>query len=157
MQTQTQPVLHWRAPSKITHARSDQWYTISGVIAGTLIMYGIIIHAWTLSFTVGLLAGLYAITRDEAHPDHEISISEIGVTFDNKLYVWGDLKEFWILKGPTFYELHIQPEGIGAKEIMILTGEVDPFIVRDALGAHITQNGRKRERILDNIIRICKL
>jgi hypothetical protein len=95
--------------------------------------------------------------RHQTHDTHKADILTTGFQLDNTLSPWEDLKEFWILQGRGYYELHIAPKNTRKADIVIQTGEKDPFVVRDMLLQFIPQTAGKREKILDAIIRFCKL
>ncbi|OGJ63312.1 hypothetical protein A3C52_04955 [Candidatus Peribacteria bacterium RIFCSPHIGHO2_02_FULL_51_15] len=157
MNTNTQPLLEWRAPARINHEKSDRWYLVSGIICAIFVVYGILTGAWTMSITFGMIAGLYFYVRNLDHPLHYIRIFEGGIEFDGLYYIWPDFKHFWILDGKTYHELHVEPiKGLRA-DIVILTDQIDPFELRDVLNQFIPQIAHKRERLLDAIIRFCKL
>lgn len=88
---------------------------------------------------------------------HHIRIREIGLQFDEKLYSWGECKEFWILQGPDYYELHISSKKQMKGDVVVMTGDIDPFLIRDTLAKFLPQVAHQKERLLDAIIRFCKL
>lgn len=150
------PLLAWQAPTRIDHDRSARWYTVAGLIAGTLILYGVVTNAWSMSLVVALVAGLYFVVRNQKHQPHSIRLLPLGIEYDGTLEPWDRWQDFWILAGNGFAELHINRKGFRS-ELQILTGEQDPFAVRDTLIQFIPQSGDKRERILDAFIRYCKI
>ena len=86
-----------------------------------------------------------------------IQIWEEGFRYENKFFEWERCKGFWILQGPTHAELHIEPLSKMREEIMILTGTVDPFELRETLLEFLPEFPEREEKLIDNIIRICKL
>jgi hypothetical protein len=157
MNTNTQPLLSWQAPARINHERSDKWYLISGLVCATFVVYGLLTGAWSMSITFGMIAGLYFYVRNQQHPVHTIRIFEGGIEFDGRYSIWADWQFFWILDGKNYHELHIAPVKGLRTELVILTGEIDPYAVRDVLGHFLPQIAHQRERLLDAIIRFCKL
>ncbi len=157
MQTNTHVLLEWQAVSKINHERSPQWYLITGILCIVVIVYGIVTGAWGMSLVCALLAGLFFLVRNEAQVIHSIRILETGIEFDGKMFMWSDWKHFWILQGQSYHELHIETNRRFSADIVIQTGELDPYVIRDLLSQFIPQIAHKKEKILDAIIRFCKL
>lgn len=157
MQTNTNAKLAWHAPTRVHHERSQRWYAIAGGLSLIPIIYGLMTGAWSLSLTFALVTGLYYLTKDERPHDHSIAILESGISFDGRLQPWSDLSEFWILQAPGYYELRIAHRKTYKRDLVIQTGSVDPFVVRDILGQYLPQVAHHQERMLDTIIRFCKL
>jgi hypothetical protein len=149
--------LSWTAPKYAKHERSSRWYSVAGIVVATAITYGIISGNMLLSLIVGLIAGLYLIIQDADHALHTITIHETGVEYDGQFYGWGDCTEFWILRSPHYYELHIALKSRFKGDLCIQTGEMDPYLIRDRLVEGIPQTVQRKEKILDAIIRFCKL
>ena len=158
MQTNTQRVLlEWQAPSKLTHERSPRWYVGMSIASATIIAYGILSDAWSLSLTIALLAGLFFLIRNEEHKAHTIRILDIGIQFDEKMHIWSECTHFWILQGTNYHELHIERKRRLSGDIVIQTADIDPYVIRDLLSKYIPQIAHQKEKILDAIIRYCKL
>lgn len=157
MNTKNNIDLEWQAQSHPDHERGDRWYMVGGAICGLMVVYGIFSNAWSMSLVFGFIPALYYLVRNAAHMQHTIRILDLGVEFDGKLYAWGELKEFWIFAGPGYHELHIAKMKKPHAEIVIQTGSIDPYVLRDLLGQFIPQIADRRERLLDAIIRFCKI
>lgn len=160
MQTKTNQrnmLLQWSAPVRTNPVRSEKWYLTGGLLCATLVTYGILTAAWSLSLVFAFVPALYFLSRNQDHKDHSIQLLEDGIEFDGVFRPYSDFREFWILQGPGYYELHIAPVKQWKPEIVIQTGVEDPFHVRDVLGAFLPQIAHQKERILDAFIRFCKL
>ncbi len=129
---------------------------IAGLIALSMIAYGIVTSAWTMSVAVAMVSGLFFLIRNEKHKVHRIRILPIGIELDGVLHAWNKWKNFWILVGPHYGELHVATTGWYA-DLLIQTGPVDPFEIRDVLLNYLPQNPNQKERLLDTLIRFCKL
>lgn len=152
-----QPILEWQAPSRVSHDRGRGWYVGASVVTLGLIVYGILSSSWLFAITIAILAGLFFLVRNEAHPIHTVRILQLGFEFDGKLRPWNELKEFWMLSGPKHCELHVELKKGYMPNLVVHTATMDPLLVRDVLLQFLPQNPHKRERLLDTIIRICKL
>lgn len=157
METNTQTLLEWHAASRPDHVHTEKWYVAAGTFCALMISYGILSGAWSLSILFAFIPALYYMLRNQGHKKHHVRIREIGFQFDDKLHAWGEFKEFWILQGPDYYELHIAATKQIKSDIVVMTGDVDPFLIRDALSNFLPQVAHRKERLLDAIIRFCKL
>lgn len=157
MNTNTNIHLEWQAQTRPDHVRSPRWYMFGGSLCAIMVAYGVFSGSWSTSLVFAFIPALYYLVRNQSHVQHTIRIMDLGVEFDGRLCVWGELKEFWILAGPGYHELHIAPMKVSRPEIVIQTGTIDPFVVRDTLGQFLPQIADRRERILDAIIRFCKI
>lgn len=158
MQTNTEPILlEWKAPSAIAHVRSEKWYAISGLACGTMIVYGILTGAWSLSICFAMLAGLFFLIRNEKPLIHTIRLLETGIEFNGRKTTWSDWKHFWVLCGDGYYELHIESSKRLASDLVIQTDNIDPYLLSELLSHYLVQIDTKKEKLLDAIIRFCKL
>lgn len=157
MNTNTQTILEWQAPSRPDHVRSHRWYVYGGVFCAFMIVYGLLTEAWSLSLVFAFLPALYYLLRNESHKIHTLRIREEGIEYDDKLIVWADFKEFWILSGKDFSELHIARTQKSRADLVIQTGKVDPYLVRDTLIEFLPMAANKKENLLDAFIRFCKI
>lgn len=157
METNTKTLLEWHAASRPDYVRSEKWYVVAGAFCAIMIAYGIFSDAWSLSLIFAFVPGLYYVLRNQNHKKHHVIVRDVGIVFDGRLTAWGELKEFWILQGPGYYELHIAPLRSMKSDIVVMTGDIDPYVVRDTIGQFLPQIAHRKERLLDAIIRFCKL
>ncbi len=158
MDTNTHTILlEWKAPSKMAYERSEKWYTVAGVLCVTLITYGILSGAWSMSVTVAVLAGLFYLVRNDAHRVHSIRLLESGIQYDDTFTAWSAMEHFWILQGDGYHELHIAFRKHILADLVIQTADIDPYRIVEALTPFLPQIDSQKEKILDAIIRFCKL
>ncbi len=157
METKTNILLEWQAASRPDHAHTEKWYVGAGSFCAIMIAYGILSGAWSLSVIFAFIPGLYYMLRNQGHKRHVIRVRQTGIEFDGRVHSWGELKEFWILEGPDYYELHVASIKKNKSDIVVMTGDMDPFVIRDTLGEFLPQIIHQKERLLDAIIRFCKL
>ncbi len=150
-------LLEWKAPSRLTHERGHRWYVGASIAVLGMIVYGVLTGAWSFSVTIAILAGLFYLVRNEQHPIHSIRLTELGIEFDGVMHAWNEWKDFWILSSPDHCELHVEHKKSLRPDLIIHTGDVNPLTIRDTMLHFLPQNPHKREKILDLIIRICKL
>lgn len=151
------PILVWSAPSRPPHARDRKWYAIAGSIAALVLIYALFTQAWTFAVVIVLLAVLYGVLHGKSHPLHSIRITEQALYWDSKTIPWRDLEGFWMLQGQGYVELHVEYRQAGKERLVILTGDMPPADIAAALGRFLPSFADRREKLLDYIIRICKL
>jgi hypothetical protein len=158
MDTNTQgTLLAWTAARTERHERSHRWYTVSICFVATMIVYGVLSHAYSMSITFALLAGLFFLVRNSDSPQHRIALTTAGIDFDDRFTSWSEWKHFWILQGDGYFELHIEAKKYLIPDLVIRTGSIDPLVVRDTVSQFVPQIDHRKENILDAIIRFCKI
>ena len=150
-------LLSWEAPRTPTHVRSPRWYVAGGVFVLSCAVYGIVTGQWSFTIVMILLAGMYVLTRNSSDTKVSMVITREGVICNNEFTAWKDLTDFWMLQGAEYVELHIAKRKRWNGEMMVLTGDNNPQLIRTTLGQYLPERSGQKERFLDTIIRICKL
>jgi hypothetical protein len=104
-----------------------------------------------------LTGGIYFLVRETPPPVKTIEIYKEGCSYAGEFFPWTECKEFWLLAGPRYTELHIERKGFWKSDVVIQTGNTDPHLLRAVLGELLPERANAQERLLDTIIRICKL
>lgn len=151
----TEPILTWTAKEHVEHKRTIVWYICAALFIGLCIAYSIWTQAWTFTFLTIVLSVLYFTLHKKEFPLKTIRLWRSGFAIGDTYNEWGECKGYWIVKGPDYYELHIE-KNIGA-EVKIQTGEIDPYLLHGLLPNLLPQLEGRKESTLDTIIRICKL
>ncbi len=150
------PILRWSAPIRVIQERSKHWYMIVGVIVLTATVYGIISGSWAIAIVALLCGAIQVLVHGHVPEPRDIVITEQGIFFNGGFLTFNDLRSFWLIQTPLAVQLHIARKNRGAP-ITILTGDTDPYLIRETLARFIPEESDKRETILDFFIRICKL
>lgn len=139
------------------HERSTRWYLVgsAAVLAGAA--YGILVGAWTFTIVMVLLGGMYFLLRKTPPLVHHIILTDKGYLLDNTFTSWMDCREFWLVPTPEYTELHIIKKQGWDKELVIQTDNIDPLEIKASVSQYLTERSDQTERLLDRIIRICKL
>ncbi|MDA0376686.1 MAG: hypothetical protein O3A80_05285 [bacterium] len=148
-------ILTWSAPEHMHHMRTRIWYFIACALVAFCIVYSVMTEAWSFTGLIVVLTILYwKIHRQEL--DHcEIQLWRNGFAMNGVFSEWGECEGYWILKCHDYYELHIEKRNGDC--VKIQTGDVDPYQLHDLLPHFLPQLADRREKVLDTIIRICKL
>lgn len=151
------PLLAWSAPSRPPHDRDRKWYVIAGSIAALVLLYALFTQAWTFAVVIVLLAVLYGLLHGKSHLVHTVRIAEQALYWDTKTIPWSELEGFWMLQGPGYVELHIEWKQKGKERLVVQTGDQEPADIASSLARFLPSFADRREKLLDYIIRICKL
>ncbi|MBT5468497.1 hypothetical protein HOK40_02275 [Candidatus Peregrinibacteria bacterium] len=149
------PILEWKAPQHLHHERSRGWYILAILFVAACFAYSVYTSAWSFTGILFLVTILYWQVHEEAPQEKTIRIWESGYGFNDSFIPWTSCDGYWILKGHGYYELHIEKKN--GYETKIQIGEFDPYDIHDTLSSLLPELNDRKERVLDTIIRICKL
>ena len=149
--------LTWSAPTMHDHERSPRWYAAAGIFVLVCTVDGILTGAWTFAMVMLLTAGVYFLVHRHPVPIRTISLTPQGVLFGDIFTQWSDCAGFWIVQTPLGDELHILRTRGWDREIHIHTGPMSLDRLRPFLGRFLTEKSDRSERLVDKIIRFCKL
>lgn len=93
-------ILHsWRAPQFEVYEKSGHWYIIAALFILALITYALFTDSPIMAITF-ILIGIMGYIYSQKNPEIiNFSITERGVLADKELYLYENIKSFWI-----FYE-----------------------------------------------------
>lgn len=148
-------ILEWSAPQHAHYERGKIWYAISAIVVVLLIAHSVWTEAWTFTFIIVLMTGLYAWVHKEKPSNKRFRIWKHGFALEDEFIEWKECKGYWILKMNDYSELHLEKAKGG--DIKIQTNGVSPYLVQETLAPLVPELEDKKEGILDTIIRICKL
>lgn len=149
-------LFEWTAPEKPPHTRGKRWYLIAGTLSTLLLAYALYTQAWTFAVVIVLLMGIYVLIHSRPPVMHTVQISSQGLRWNKRLIPWSDLENFWLLQGPGYVELHVERKKSGGR-LIVQTGDRDPLQIGAAMAQFLTPITDRQEKILDYLIRICKL
>ena len=148
-------ILTWKAPEHLHHERTRLWYILAGLFVTMCIAYSVMTSAWTFTVLIVVLSVMYWKMHTKELDLSTIEMWRSGFALNDSYSEWSECDGYWILKCPGYYELH--NEKANGTAVKIQTGEVDPYKLHDLLPHLLPQLSNRREKVLDTIIRICKL
>lgn len=149
------PILSWIAPEHLHQKRTRVWYILAALFVTLCVAYSITTQAWTFSVLIVVCSVVYWKMHAQEFPLKKMRLWRHGFAIDDKYNDWGDCTGYWILKGPDYHELHIERRT--GNDIKIQTGNIDTYLLHDLLQNLLPRLDDRGEKILDTIIRICKL
>ncbi|PIR54159.1 hypothetical protein COU75_02380 [Candidatus Peregrinibacteria bacterium CG10_big_fil_rev_8_21_14_0_10_42_8] len=150
-----EPILEWTAPQHLHHERTRLWYIIATLCIVGFLTYSVYTAAWTFTLVLVIMTGLYLYVHEEEPTEKHMRIWKKGYALEENFVAWAACDGYWILKGKGYYELHIEKKN--GYETKIQIGENDPYKIHDTITLLTPELHNRKERILDTIIRICKL
>lgn len=151
------PELQWSAPITAAHERTTRWYVTGGIVVFAIAAYGLLTGAWSIALVAVMCGAMYFLIRSHSFPDATMTITQNGATLNETYLPWSEAQGFWIMVTPAYAELHIVPKNPRRGEMVIQTGALDLPTLHETLLRHAPELPEKRERLVDAIIRICKL
>ena len=146
-------ILEWEAPEYIEHKKGADWYLYLALAAVLLLIYA----AYERSFLFGALVvvGWFAIMLYSARPPKTINVSilESGVKVDENLYLWTNIKSFWIFGVKK--EISLELKKILMPHVKIFLGHSDSATVREILIKFIPER-EQEESFVDNLSDLLK-
>ena len=161
----SQVLLSWQTLSAPPVERSARWYAIGGVLILMFAAYGLFQGSWLTALVAILMGGVYFLMRNEKPKAITVRITGIGMQIEEKIIPWNAIKDFWILLGRNYVELHLAPQGVLQGETVVYIRDphtpadssMDPGIVRKTLLQFVPERAGMQERFLDAIARLLKL
>jgi hypothetical protein len=150
-------LLSWTAYERAPVHRGRRWYISAGIFVVLFALYSIATRAWTLAVVIVLGGALYFFLHRTPPRTRSVALRDDGFTVNEKFTPWEECSGFWMYRHGTDIELHIEKARGWDKELVTLVTGLDHRDVAQVLGAYLPYHGDRRERILDTIIRICKL
>ena len=143
--------IQWQAPEFEKHEKGPAWFIVLGISA--LIVFTIVLLMKNFIFAILIILAVFTVFVYALKEPRLITfkISGKGITIDDKIYSYEELKSFWI-----FYELpQIKELSIRSKKwlmpfIKIPIDEQNPTIIRSALVKFIPE--QKQDQSLIDIV-----
>ncbi|MDO8500187.1 MAG: hypothetical protein Q7S66_06085 [bacterium] len=124
----------WEAPEYIVFPKKRLWFLI--LAAATAMLAGFSFYYANYFFTLFIiLAGFLVAWFAVNEPKHvRFAITPEGVRFKNRVYLYEDLKSFWVFdEEPPFGELSIESKKVFMPYLKAPLGNADPDEIRKML------------------------
>lgn len=151
------PLFEWSALTHHGYERGSRWYMVAGGVAGLIACISLLTGAWSVAVVTVVIAGLYYFSRKHEAPLHRIRIDSTGFLFDDTFTTWRNCVDFWVVQTPTFSELHILRKEGSPREAILQTADINITVLRSTLSQYLPIRADQRERLLDALLRLCKL
>lgn len=146
----------WSAYEYEYYEKSADWYWWVGFVA--IILLGFALWQRSFLFVLVLLLGWFTIVLYAIRPPQMISFSvaERGVLIGDRLYLWHDLRSFWIFYNPPMRkELVITPKKALLSAFKMNLGDADPSALHDILIKFLPEI-EEEDSLIDNLARLVR-
>lgn len=149
------PIIEWEAPQHLHHERTRSWYILAGIFVAACLGYSVYTAAWTFTAVLIIMTIVYLHVHEEAPTKKKMRMWNKGYAIGDNFVNWNSCVGYWMMKGDGYYELHIEKKN--GYEAKIQIGKNDPYKIHDVISTLTPELPDRKERLLDTIIRICKL
>ncbi len=149
----------WEFPEFIKYQYSKTWYITTGVIVVALLIYSIVDANILFTFIIILITITLIIIKKREPKKLKFLITEEGILLEHKLYLWNEIKNFWVLyEPPKIKTLYFEFNSLHLPRLPIPLEDENPLHVREALLDFVEENIEKEgEPISDSLSRNLKL
>jgi len=132
--TKNYNIISWQAPEFIFNEKSVDWFWAVAIITISLIVVSVFIKNFLFGILVGI-SGFSVLIYGAKKPSIvNFSISQQGIQTGNKLYLFENLKYFWVdHNSPYTKKLIIESDKLFMTRLSIPLENIDPEIIREVL------------------------
>ena len=120
-------------------------------------IWSILTAAWTLTVVIILGSAMYYQAIRSRQETHNISIRKDGLQVGERFSPWENCTGFWIYRHGQHVVMHVEKNRGWEQEVAIVIDGLDFQSVAEAMSNFLPYRAERREKLLDYIIRICKL
>ena len=147
------PNLEWTALEFESYPKNRTWLLVSGTIAVSLSLWAIFNKNFLFLLLIGLAYFSLAVFAFKQPRQIRFAITPSGIMIDKTLYLFKDLKSFWIFEqGPQIKELSLVSRKTLMPYIKVPLGQQNPAVVRQKLIKYLPEK-RQEESLIDNLAR----
>jgi hypothetical protein len=155
--SQLSPTISWTAREYIKKERSPNWYIYAGITAIILIITAFWLQSVIMVITFILMIAVVYYMADKEPNNVMIDLSPKGISIDNRLYLYKELKSFWLFYDPPYRKvLSIIPEKVFMPQIRIQLESQSPVLIRKYLLRYLLEE-EQPESLLENLADRMKL
>ena len=146
--------MEWSATAYRQTEKSRGWYAVMGLIVLIFVIYDLLTGGWIVSVTFLILAGVYYYLETKRVPTVRVVISDHGVRFGPRYFLYNQIKSFWILHDGDVRHLNLNLHKGATRRIdIIIAPDINIGQLRDYLLLQIVEEEGKKEPFSDQLIR----
>lgn len=155
--TPTDVLYSWNAPERIPVDRGNRWNIVAGTAVVIAAIGSILTGAWSFTVVIVMGSALYATALRRPSMERLVQLRGIGIEVAGKLTPWNQCSGFWIYGHDPYATMHIETRSGWNREITVVLSAADYLRIAEIMSAFIPYRAERREKLLDYIIRVCKL
>ncbi len=145
----------WTTPEFIQGEKSTGWFWALGIISLAMIVVSLLMKNFLFALII-VLATFLIYIQAKKHPRKiKITLTEKGVTIEEKNYDWSDFRSFWIFEAPEIRSLSLLSKKITQPQIYIPLDEQSPEKIKEILIKFLPEK-KQEESLIDAIARKIK-
>jgi len=149
----------WKFPEFNKYTRPHSWYMTAGTAVALLFIFSLATANLLFAIIIFFAVVIFIMNQRREPKTLTCQITEEGLLIDDLLYVWGEIKDFWIAYEPPHVKtLYFNFNTWHLPRLPIPLSEQDPVTLREMLLEYIDEDlEREGEPISDSIGRSLKL
>lgn len=153
-----EPVFAWNGTEYSFEERGSDWYWALGIVAAAAIVTCVLFGNILLALVIFAGAATVALQAAKPSRDHYFAVHEEGIVIDDRLYPYGDMRDFSVLE---FIDpeqppaLSIKTNHILAPHLLIPIHDYDPVDVYEYVNVHVPE-GAHEETLVDRIVALLR-
>ncbi len=144
----------WISPEFVRYPKTKNWYIVISIIG--LVLAGLFV--WLKNYMATAICILaptvFFIMSREKIKKRTCTLDKNGLTIDEKIYSFDELKSFWIVDADLASTLYLETTRKFRAPITIYLAKVDQEKIRSFLSQFIAEQKGKQETSQDKISRI---
>ncbi len=146
----------WTAHEYIHQEKGTKWLVIFALITTGFVALSVWMQAWSFTALIAVIAFIVVVYLRRPPRELDYSLTEEGLTIDNKLYKYDDFKSFGVIRdGEDFSVMLIPTQRFQPSVTVYFPEEVGEDIV-DVLGEILPMKDLKLDAV-DRLVRMLRL
>jgi len=143
--------IEWLAPEFEHYNKNKSWFIVVGVIAAGLFLWAVFTKNFIFALLIGLSYFSVIVFALKKPNNIHLAITPKGLKIDKTLYVFDNLRSFWIFyEPPLIKELSVRSKKMIMPYIKVPLGEQNPVEIRRLLLKYLPEKKHK-ESLIDNL------
>jgi hypothetical protein len=146
-------LLEWSVAEYERHMRPVAWYVIMTIVGCFLVGYAIFTDNFMFAIIVVLFSIILFLQSHQSPIVVPFRITELGIIINNRLYIYSELKDFFIIyKPPEIKMLFIETNSTMRPRLRVPLMDVNPNDVRELLLEFLEENLQKEEEPFSDMV-----
>jgi hypothetical protein len=140
--------------------RSAGWYSIAGIVALSLIVWGFVEAIYALSLVVIIFVGVYLLIENNAPDSVEVTVDENGIGIGSDFYDYPKIENFAIVYDdgkPVLLRILLNIRGIRLIDVDLPEGAVNAADLRAFLSGYANESKNTDLGTIERITRMIGL
>lgn len=152
-----QVFMKWQAPEFIYYEKSRTWYLVVVIIFAALITFAIFSQSFLMGIAFFVAGAIFYLYAQKKPTTMDISITDRGIQYHDRLFPYEDLRGFWITYEPPYSKLlSVGTKYLTIPKLSIILTDQDPVELRKILIEELPEDEKLEEGAVDHFTRRIK-